>query len=200
MDNRVTAVFADAGDAQRAVDWLRDNGVPETAISLMGRHGGEVTAQGQIGEDANADEAAEDASDAGKGALTGAGIGAGVGVLFGLAAAMIPGAGPFIAAGALAQALGVTGGAAVAGAVVGGTSGAIAGALSHYGLNEAESHYYANEVNQGGTFVGVDLSQTTVSAFTVQEAFRRYNGRMSGDTGSTGGAMGGTGTLGGSTV
>ena len=97
---------------------------------------------------------------------------------------MIPGAGPFIAAGALANALGAAGGGAVAGAIVGGTSGGIASALSHYGLNEAESRYFADEVEHGGTFVGVDLDIAHVDRTTVMDAFRRHHGRFS-DTAHT---------------
>jgi len=173
----ISAVFEDTRDAQAAIDWLRDNGVPSDAVSVVARNQGDNRAIGDLGPEAN-DEAADDAADAGKGALTGLGVGAGVGALFGLAAAAIPGVGPFIAAGALANALGVTAGAAVSGAIVGGTSGALAGALSHYGLNEAESHYYAGEIERGGTFVSVDLSRTTVGRETVLDAFRRYHGRF----------------------
>jgi len=174
--NVVSAVFNDRSDAEHAVSWLRDNGVPDSAISIVAQHGGEVTGSGAMADDAR--DAGDTASDAGKGALTGLGIGAGVGALFGLGALLIPGAGPFITAGFLANALGTAGGAAAAGAIVGGTSGALAGALSHSGLNEAEAKYYAGEVERGGTFVGVDLGQTTVGSDTVMEAFRRYNGRF----------------------
>jgi hypothetical protein len=172
MANIVSAVFDDTTDAQRAVDWLRQSGVPDSAISVVSRHAGETHASGGVAD------AADHADDAGKGAMKGLGVGAGVGALFGLAAAAIPGVGPFIAAGALAHVLGAAGGAAAAGAIVGGTSGAMAGAFSHWGLNEAESSYYAGQVESGGTFVGVDLSQTSADRAAVIEAFRRYNGRF----------------------
>ncbi len=177
MSEIVSAVFHDPQDAQRAVDWLRDNGVPTSAMSVVSRHQGDYSATGV--HDMDDDETVDHADDAGKGALTGLGIGAGVGALFGLAAAAIPGVGPFITAGALANALGATGGAVAAGAIVGGTSGGLAGAFSHWGLNEAESRYYAGEVESGGTYVGVDLVRANVSRETVAEAFRRYNGRFS---------------------
>jgi len=170
MANVISAVFNDSSDAQRAVDWLRDNGVAESAISVVARHGDNYASSGSVAA------AADDAEDAGKGAMSGLGIGAGVGALFGLAAAAIPGIGPFITAGALANVLGAAGGGALAGAVVGGTSGALAGALSHWGLNEAEANHYAGAVEKGGTFVGVDLDQAAVSRDTVMDAFRRYNG------------------------
>ena len=172
MANIVSAVFNDRSDAERAVSWLRQQGAPDTAISVISR-------EGETGS-AGVTEGAHDAADAGKGALTGAGIGAGVGALFGLAAAAIPGIGPFITAGALANLLGVTGGAMASGAIVGATSGGLAGALSHWGLNEAESKYYAGQVERGSTYVGVDLSNTSLTAGEVRAAFDRFNGQYQG--------------------
>jgi hypothetical protein len=176
--NVVSAVFDDAGDAQRAVDWLRGRGVPDSAISLVARRGEDYAAAGGHDLAHDEDEAADHAADAGKGALAGAGIGAAVGALFGLAAFAIPGAGPFITAGALANALGYAGGAAVSGAVVGGTAGALSGALTNWGVNEAEAHYYAGEVERGGTYVGVNVNQAAIGRDEILEAFRRYNGRV----------------------
>lgn len=179
MSHIVSAVFHNARDARDAVDWLRDNGVPHSAISVVSRQSADYTGTTGVHDHLEDDEATDEAAEAGKGALVGAGVGAGVGVFFGLAAAAIPGVGPFITAGALASAFGTTGGAAVAGAIVGGTSGGLAGAFSRWGLNEAESRYYAGEVEYGGTYVGVDLNQAGVSQATVTEAFRRFNGRFS---------------------
>lgn len=182
MRDIVTAVFDSERDAQNAIEWLRDNGVADSAISIARRHDDDAGRKGGATTldrpDVDMDERKADAGEAGKGFLTGAGIGAGVGAIFGIAAAMIPGAGPFIAAGALANTLGAAGGGAVAGAIVGGTSGGIASALSHYGLNEAESRYYADEVEHGATFVGVDLDLARVDRATVMNAFRRFNGRF----------------------
>lgn len=174
--DRVSAVFDDMDDARDAINWLEENGVPRAAITVVARQ--QDTAA--VGDEASRDEdeAADDAREMGSGALAGAGVGAGVGALFGLAAAAIPGVGPFIAAGALANALGVTAGAAVSGAIVGGTSGGIAGALAHWGLNESESRHYAGEVERGGIFVGVDTTQATLGVDTIEDAFRRYHGRM----------------------
>jgi len=178
MSDIVSAVFSNNQDAQDAVDWLRSNGVSNDAVSILARNANnDAVDTGNIIDD-DADEAADDAADAGKGALTGVGVGAAVGALFGLAAAAIPGVGPFITAGALASALGPAAGGAAAGAIVGGTSGGLAGALSHWGLNEAESKYYAGEVERGGTYVAVDLDRTSVNRSTILDAFRRFNGRF----------------------
>ncbi|MFN3652525.1 MAG: hypothetical protein ACK47B_23355 [Armatimonadota bacterium] len=171
----VSAVFNDSDDANRAVDWLRDNGVPERAISVVSRRGDQYAATGDMAEHADGEDTAKDT---GKGTLIGAGVGAGVGALFGLAAFAIPGLAPFVAAGALAETLGAAGGMAAAGAIVGATSGALAGAFSAWGLSEDEAHYYAGEVERGGVYVGVDLSQTALSRESVTDAFRRYNGRF----------------------
>lgn len=169
--NVVSAVFDDASDAQRAVDELRSLQIPESAISIVARRGNDYDVSGDLSHDT--DEAADEATDTGKGALTGAGIGAAVGALFGLAAFAIPGAGPFIAAGTLASALG-------SGVVVGGASGALAGALTHWGMNDREAHYYAGEVERGGTYVGVDLSQMglAMDRSQVVDILRRCNGRI----------------------
>jgi hypothetical protein len=175
--NVVSAVFDHSSDAQRAVDWLRDRGVAESAISIVARQRDNYAPDDDVAHDQ--DEAADDTAEMGKGALAGAGVGAAVGALFGLAAVAIPGVGPFITAGGLATALGYAGGAAVSGAIVGGTAGALAGAFSHWGLHEAEAHYYAGEVERGGTYVGVDLAQApAMTRDEVFEAFRRFNGRF----------------------
>src|SRR5688500_2172850 len=100
MTNRVTAVFHDRDDAERAIDWLRSRGVPNDSISVMAR---DAKATSSVAERTGAERVDDDpGSDMARGAGTGLAAGAGVGALFGLAAAMIPGIGPFITAGALA--------------------------------------------------------------------------------------------------
>jgi hypothetical protein len=177
MTNRVTAVFHDRDDAERAIDWLRSRGVPNDSISVMAR---DAQTTSSVAERTGAERVDDDpGSDMARGAGTGLAAGAGVGALFGLAAAMIPGIGPFITAGALANALGAAGGGAVAGAIVGGTSGAIAGALSKWGLDQADANYYGKEIEGGATFVAVDLDGTSLTRAEVEDTFRRFNGRWS---------------------
>jgi hypothetical protein len=174
----VTAVFDDRNDAERAIDWLRSQGVPNDSISVMAR---DTRSTAGMAERTGAERVDDDpGSDMARGAGTGLAAGAGVGALFGLAAAMIPGIGPFITAGALANALGAAGGGAVAGAIVGGTSGAIAGALAKWGLDKADADYYGGEIEKGATFVAVDLTGTRLSRDEVESAFRRFNGRWYG--------------------
>jgi hypothetical protein len=181
MSDIVSAVFDNSDDAQAAVDWLRAQGAPEDSISAVAQNAGEIYDTSDLAErqaDADMDEDEEDGEDAAKAGLTGLGVGAGVGAIFGLAAAAIPGVGPFITAGALASALGSTAGGAVAGAIVGGVSGGLASTLAGWGVSKTEADYYANAVERGNTYVGVNLDRTNLSRDSVIDAFRRYRGRF----------------------
>src|SRR6266511_3792982 len=144
MTGRVMAVFDDLKDAEKAIDWLRSQGVPDDRISVMARNQSDTAAMANC---SGAERVAGDPdSDLARGAGTGLADGAGLGAPFGLAAALIPGIGPFIVAGGLAHALGAVGGSAVAGGIVGGTAGAVAGALSNWGLDQADANYYGGEI------------------------------------------------------
>jgi len=171
--SRVTAVFDDRAQAERAIEELRRLGVTDAHLSFISRHGDGLAGTGTTG--AAAAEAAEDSAEgAGKGALAGAGVGA----LFGIAAALIPGVGPFITAGALASALGAVGGGAAAGAIVGGTTGAIAGALARAGYSHEEANYYGSAVESGGVLVAVETGGTW-SDDQVRSILNQYGGRTS---------------------
>jgi hypothetical protein len=162
--SRVTAVFDDRAQAERAVSELRRLGVTDTDLSFVARSEDDAVAAG-----ASPDTA-------GKRAAKGAAAGAGAGLLFGLAALAIPGVGPFITAGGLASALGTTGAALASGAIVGGTSGAIAGALSRAGYSREESDFYAPSVERGGVLVAVD-TEGVVSPNQAGEVLVRQGGR-----------------------
>ena len=164
--SRVTAIFDDQTQAERAVSALRRINVPDAHLSVIARRAHDAEVEHTHGDGAGAR--------VGKGALAGAGIGA----IFGLAAALIPGVGPFITAGALASTLGATGGAAAAGAIVGGTSGAIAGALSRAGYSREEAEYYGPAVERGAVLVAAETDQISESA--VRSVIAEYGGRSYG--------------------
>jgi hypothetical protein len=159
---RVTAVFDNQAQAERAVNELRRLGATDTQLSFVSRHGDTV-----------------DAPDAAEGAGKGALAGAGVGVLFGLAAALIPGVGPFITAGALASALGTAAGGAAAGAIVGGTTGAVAGALANAGYSREEADYYGTAIERGNVLVAVD-PDGNIAEDRVRAILTQYGGRVYG--------------------
>jgi heat induced stress protein YflT len=162
---RVTAVFDNTAQAERAVTELRRRGVSDAQLSFVARREGTVETR----------SGAEGAGErAGKGALAGAGVGA----LFGLAAALIPGIGPFVTAGALASALGVTGGAVASGAIVGGVSGGIAGALTKAGFTREEAEYYGPAVERGDVLVAVDTTTAGVTSDSdVRSVLEQHGGR-----------------------
>jgi uncharacterized membrane protein len=163
---RVTAVFDDRTQAERAIAELRKSGISDKEMSIVSRRPDDVEVKG----DPTADTAGERI---GKGALAGAGVG----TLFGLAALAIPGVGPFITAGVLASALGATGGAVAAGAIVGGTSGALAGAFAKAGYSKEEAEYLGSTVERGGVLVAVesdDVSTERLRSELVQLGGRTY--------------------------
>jgi hypothetical protein len=168
----ISAVFADHQQAHQAVDALRELGISDDAISVAHLN------QHHHTDTDDYEESAEHVEHAGEGALAGAGVGAAVGAVFGLAAAAIPGVGPFVTAGALGAWLGGTAGAAASGAIVGSTSGALAGAISRWGVPDDEARFYAGEVERGGAYVGVDISQTAMSFDAVRDVLRSYGGRF----------------------
>jgi uncharacterized membrane protein len=170
---RVTAVFDDRTQAERAISELRRRGIPDAQISIVSRRPDDVDVTGKAADDTTTGERV------GKGALAGAGVG----TLFGLAAALIPGIGPFITAGALASALGATGGAAAAGAIVGGTSGALAGAFSKAGYSKEEAEFYGSRVESGGVLVAVEADD--VSADRLRSELEQLGGRTYGTTSRT---------------
>lgn len=169
--DRVTAVFDNRTEAERAIAALRQLGISDNQISVIAHHGEDTVATGSLADHA-ADHNDGSGERMGKGALAGAGAGA----LFGLAALAIPGVGPFITAGWLATALGVTGGALAAGAIVGGTSGALAGLFAKAGYDEHEANYYGTAVERGDVFVAVDTSATPATNGEVRAILTQYGG------------------------
>jgi len=147
---RVTAVFDDQMQAERAISELRHRGIADAQMSIVSRRP----------EDAEVTKGPSDdntGARVGKGALAGAGVG----TLFGLAAVLIPGVGPFITAGVLASALGATGGAIASGAIVGGASGALGGAFAKAGYSREEAEFYGSTVERGGVLVAVEADDTS---------------------------------------
>ena len=164
---RVTAVFDDRTQAERAISELRRRGIPDAQMSIVSRRPDDVDVTAGRADDKTAERV-------GKGALAGAGVG----TLFGLAALLIPGVGPFITAGVLASALGATGGAIASGAIVGGTSGALAGAFSKAGYSRDEAEFYGSQVERGGVLVAVesdDVSSETLRSQLAQLGGRTYS-------------------------
>jgi len=177
---RVSAVFDDRTQAERAIAELRRRGIPDAQMSVVSRRPDDVDvtpgATGTSGKTAD-DKTGERV---GKGALAGAGVG----TLFGLAALLIPGVGPFVTAGVLTSALGATGGAIASGAIVGGTSGALAGAFSKAGYSKDEAEFYGSSVERGGVLVAVESDD--VSTERLRSELMQLGGRTYGTSQTAG--------------
>ena len=162
MNNVVSAVFDNREEARRAVTELRSAGIPDEAISLVGRPDDE-------------DEIDDDQDGAGKGSVAGAVAGGGVaGALLGVAALAIPGVGPLAAAGAIAASAVPT--AAAVGAAAGATSGAITRMLSDHEVEGRDAEYYEEHISRGGIFVSVDTRLAQVPAESAQIILERCGG------------------------
>ncbi|MEM7729466.1 MAG: hypothetical protein AAF311_09340 [Pseudomonadota bacterium] len=143
------AIFDDYDSASRAIAGLRDNGVHDEHISVIGRDDNVLAETDVSGETI---EATKDI--VGKAAL-----GSGVGALLGVAALAIPGVGPFVAAGAIAEA--AAGGAALTGAAAGAVTGGLVGALEDHGIPEEDARFYNDTLTDGRTLVTYDATGAT---------------------------------------
>lgn len=157
-----SAVFDSHAEADRAIDELRRAGVRDNALSVIGQHGDDVVSAGE-----------SDAGSITRGILGGGALGAGLGV----AALAIPGVGPLAAAGAIAAsavptALGI-------GAAAGAVAGTLNEALDAHGVSEADRGYYTDRIGEGGVFVSVDASETSVDAATINNILYRNGGHNS---------------------
>jgi len=139
----ITAMFDDYHQAAKAISRLKNAGIPESDISLIGGNQSMRTA-GTSSAHETSDNTAEDA---GTGAAIGAALGGGAGLLAGLGLMAIPGLGPVVAAGWFASTL--------LGAGAGAATGGVIGALTGAGVPEEHAHAYAEGIRRGGTLVTV---------------------------------------------
>ena len=167
MNDRIaSAVFDSREEAERALTELRSAGIRDEAISIVGRNDDDDGRTTTLGDDDN-DEAKGDV-------VKGGVIGAGTGAILGIAALAIPGVGPLAAAGAIAASAIPTGAAIGAGAGL--AAGSIAGLLADHGVDEEDSRYYEDRVNQGGYFVAVHADQAGTSFQSAQDILFRNGG------------------------
>jgi hypothetical protein len=165
MRNIISAVFDSRSEAEAAIGELRDAGVDNSKLSVIGRD-----EDGTTVTDGSGEREKDGLGDAAKGALGGAGIGA----ILGIAALAIPGVGPLVAAGAIASS--AIPGAAAIGAGAGAVAGGLTGMLKDHGVDEDDATYYEGRINEGGIFVSVDASEDDVSTETVREILSRNGG------------------------
>lgn len=163
-ESLISAVFDSRQEAQHAVEELRNAGINDSAISIVGRPDEHSSEGSDGGEDGHS-----------KGGIAAAVAGGGVaGALLGVAALAIPGVGPLAAAGAIAASAIPT--AAGIGAAVGATGGALAKMLSDHDVDGRDAEYYEEHIQGGGVFVSVDTRQATGKAEFARDVLQRNGG------------------------
>lgn len=175
MNDRIaSAVFDTRQEAERALSELRSAGIPQEAISIVGRSDEAGTDATRMGTDSTGSITDDRNDEAKSDVVKGGVIGAGTGALLGIAALAIPGVGPLAAAGAIAASAIPTGAAIGAGAGL--AAGSIAGLLSDHGVDEEDSRYFEERIHQGGYFVAVHADQAGPSFDQAREILQRNGG------------------------
>ncbi|MBA3577731.1 MAG: hypothetical protein H0W39_09010 [Sphingomonas sp.] len=177
-NNIAAAIFDDCDHAEKAINELRESGVPNDAISVVQLH--DEDKDSDRGDSDGRTETVDTGDNKASGTTKGILAGGTVGAIAGLGALLIPGIGPFIAGGALASTLGVAGSAAVASGALGAAAGGLTGALVDYGFDKEHAEYYEKRIRDGAVFVAVDTSENP-SAFAPSRAILRAAGGESAD-------------------
>ncbi|MGH2351469.1 MAG: general stress protein [Chloroflexota bacterium] len=181
----VAGLFRERGDAERAINDLKDAGFRPDDVGVAMR---DRNAQGELVQETGT-KAAEGAV---SGAVGGGLLGGVVGWLVGIGALAIPGIGPVVAGGALATSFGIAGGTAVAGAGIGAAAGGLVGALVGIGIPEEEARYFEQGFREGGVLVTVRADGRASDALAILE-------RNHADTGPSATTQAGTRTTTGTT-
>ena len=151
----VIGVFDDRSQAENAMNEIRNAGITDDEISIVGK---EDIVKGE------GDENRENlTSGIGRGATTGGTIGGLAGLIAGAGALTIPGIGPIVAAGPIAA--GLTGVAA----------GGITGSLVDMGIPEDRGEFYENEVKKGSIVATVEADRAKINE--VASYMRRNQAR-----------------------
>lgn len=155
---KVFGLFADATDAERAINALRNEGFAEGDISVLAR------------EQVIREYTDKSAKQRTVGEVTGIGAVSGgvVGGLGGLALGLLSLALPVV--GGIGGAL-VAAGWTAAGAAVGAAGGGLIGLLIGQGISEEMANTYAEGIRRGGVLIGVDATtpEREEIAFSVMQ-------------------------------
>ncbi len=157
LDKRAVGVFSSRGDAEHALNELRDSGFAMDKVSVIAK---EADRNDQLAGANMSDRVGNKADEgAAAGAVTGSVVGGLGGLLVGLGALAIPGIGPVMLAGATATALATT----VTGAGIGAAAGSLIGALVGLGIPQERARVYNDRVSRGEYLVVVDGTDADIS-------------------------------------
>jgi hypothetical protein len=156
----VAAVFRNPDDAEKAYDWLVQQGYDEINVLMT-----EVTRAERFAGDPMGKAGSKAAEGMGVGGAIGTAVGATLAAIAAIGTSVVlPG---MVVAGPLA--------AALAGAGAGAIAGGLIGALIGWGIPEAEVRAYEKIVKEGGVVLAVAL-KSDQDARAVEEKFRELHG------------------------
>ncbi len=154
----VVGLFETRGDAEVAIEQLRQNGIDASNIGVVMQDREEM-------RDMATNAGVETGAAAATGAVAGGVLGGGLGlVLSVIGAVAIPVIGPIIAAGPIA--------AALVGAATGAATGGLIGALTEAGVPEEEAQVYQTGVERGGVLVTAHV--TPEQEMTTRSIMQQY--------------------------
>lgn len=153
----IVGTFQEGEQAERAVQSIREQGVTDDQISIVGREEAFQTQEQEGEEGDNLTYSDQDVSD---GAITGGALGALGGLMAGAGALAIPGIGPIVAAGPIA--------AGLSGAFAGG----VAGGLLDMGIPEERGRHYEEQIKEGHILTIIDAGPTNVN--DISSILRRH--------------------------
>lgn len=153
----IVGTFQGGENAEKAVTAIREKGVTDEEISIVGREEAFQTEEDDEGAKGDLTYTDQDVSD---GAITGGTIGAIGGLMAGAGALAIPGIGPVVAAGPIA--------AGLSGAFAGG----VAGGLLDMGIPEERGRHFQEKIKQGHILTIVNADSTNVN--DISSILRRY--------------------------
>lgn len=171
-----SAIFESTDAAHNAITALRDAGIPDTAISVIGRDGTPMQADSVKGDDRILDTDGDERLTTDGEARTMRGVlgGGALGALLGVVAVALPGPGTVFAAGAIA--------AAGTGFILGGALGGLGELLTQHGVAPDDVAFYEERIGQGGIFLSVRddavVDASRVDDILAMNGGHRAAGRM----------------------
>ncbi len=155
QENRVViGVFHDRGQAEHALEDLREAGFGEGQLGFLMREGNTIVEEVPVEEHEGGAKA---------GAIAGGVVG---GVAGAAAASLIPGVGSAIAGGILLSA---------GGAVLGAATGRVIATLIHLGVPEEQARTYDQEIQAGRSIVIVQADERPLEAFQILKRNSAYD-------------------------
>jgi len=172
MNTSHSAIFDTPAAASDAVTALRDAGIPESSISIIGKNGAPVDADALETDrvlDNDGDERLTTDGEAHtmRGVLGGGALGA----LLAVGAVALPGPGTLVAAGAIA--------AAGTGFLLGGALGGLGEILTQHGVAADDVAFYEERLGQGGVFLSV-ADDTVGDTGRIDDILMSNGGRRAG--------------------